>query len=181
MVGGMARVPRLRAAVSMRVRDRATVQHVLASARVVDVAHDGCATSRAAMRPAPPARSRGLVPDGTSTLVICFYGEGDVLLASARIEGGEASRLAAVLNGAWQRRNEDLPLHECLRPPEPPGPDVVLLARSAADSATVQLWFSSCTGRGFYNGRTHAQITQSVLLELMRPLKSGFISGTLPP
>jgi hypothetical protein len=178
---GWLRVPRLQAALSVRVRDRATVERVLASARIVDVAHDGCATSRAAMRPAPPARSQGLVPEDTSSLVLCSYGDSDVLRASVRLEGEAASRHAATLNGAWRRPNADVPAHECLRPPQPPEPDLVLIARSAADSATVQLRFSGCTDRGFYNGRDHAHITQSVLLELMRPLKNSFMFGALPP
>jgi hypothetical protein len=93
-----------------------------------------------------------------------------------------AARLAvAALNAAAPQRNVDRPKSECLRPTEPPQPDLVLLARSASDSATVQLWFSGCTGRRLHNGRSDAQITQSLLEELMKPLHRGFSSSPLPP
>lgn len=170
-------VPRLRTVLSVRVKERATMQHVLDSVRVYDVDRLGCALNR--VPPQPPA-SATLVPAG-SELVVCYYGEGEVHGASARFDAQEARAIIRDLSAAYPHRNVDQLESECSRRALPPVADLVLLARSADERAIVHVGFSGCTGRGFYNGRNEAQLTESMLKRLMAPLHTGFSFGPLPP
>jgi hypothetical protein len=170
-------VPRLQAVLSIRVKDRQTMQRVLESARVYEVDQLGCALRRPA--PQPPT-SATLVPV-VRELVACYYGEGEAHGASARFDTNEAAALLSDLNAAYPHRNVDQLASECLRQALPPVSDLVLLARSASDRAIVHVGYSGCTGRGFYNGRNEAQLTESMLKRLMAPLHTGFSFGPLPP
>ena len=58
---------------------------------------------------------------------------------------------------------------------------MLLIASSRSEQAIVELTFSGCTGRGLFNGRDDARITQSMLAELMAPLHVGYSFNPLPP
>jgi hypothetical protein len=170
-------VPRLQAVLSIRVKNRETMQRVLESVRVYEVDQLGCPLRRP---PPQPPTSATLVP-AVSELVVCYYGEGEAHGASARFDTQEAAAILSDLNAAYPRRNVDQLASECLRRALPPVTDLVLLARSASDRAVVHVGYSACTERGFYNGRNEAQLTESMLKRLMAPLHTGFSFGPLPP
>jgi hypothetical protein len=178
---GWLHVPRLRAYVSMRVFEQATVRHVLDSVRVVDVDHLGCPTRRDAIGTKPPTALHSLVPANSSTIVFCYYADSDVLAASTRVEASDALRIAAALDALLPGRNVDRPERECVQPAKTPKPDMLLIATSRSDQAIVELSFSGCTGRGLFNGRDDARITQSLLAQLMAPLHVGYSFAPLPP
>jgi hypothetical protein len=170
---GRLEISQLDVSVTARVLEDATLQRVFDSVHVVQVDHNGCATSRADMRATPPA-AETFLPDEASALSICFVGQGDVLESSALIEGAEALTLIEQLSNAKHGMNADVPESRCLRTDDVPLPDVMLLAQGDSDRALVQVWFSGCTHRGMMNGRSTAQLTDTLLPAIMAPLHRGY-------
>ena len=70
--------------------------------------------------------------------------------------------------------NSDVPESRCLRTGDVPLADVMLIAQGDSDRALVQVSFSGCTHRGMTNGRSTAQLTETLLHAVMEPLDRGY-------
>ncbi|HET8939297.1 MAG TPA: hypothetical protein VFN67_37890 [Polyangiales bacterium] len=170
---GRLRIPGIGVIIDARVKEIETLRTVFDSVRIVEVDHNACATSRASMTALPP-RAATFLPSSTNAVSVCGYTVGEVLGASALIDGDAAIALVAALNQARPGRNIDIPKEACLPQTDEPPPDVVLVAHGAGDGARVEVTFSSCKHRGMGNGRDEAQLTETLLHEIMNPLHSGY-------
>jgi hypothetical protein len=170
---GWLHIPSLGVIVTARVLEDETLQRIFDSVRMIQVDHNGCATSRADMRPTPPA-AETFMPAEPTALSICFVGQRDVLESSALIEGLDAMELVGLLNHAKRGLNADVPETKCLREDDPPLADLMLIAQGDSDRALLQVSFSGCTHRGMTNGRSTAQLTETLLHAMMEPLDRGY-------
>ncbi|MBT8228460.1 MAG: hypothetical protein HKP61_20600 [Dactylosporangium sp.] len=182
---GRVAIPSREVSVAVRTRDRDLMRTILDSLHVVDIDHWGCAVRPAA--PPPTGQPDRLAVPDPSSISVCGYGDGASgrLLASTRLLGADATRLASALNAAPPGGNPDLPAAECIDIGPPAGgraPDAVLLVHGdGAPTATVRVTFSGCTGRGLTNGTRLAQVTRGIIDQIMRPLHSGYaFQGDIP-
>lgn len=176
---GWLHIPDIGVIVDARVKDTATLHQVFESVRVVEFDHNACAVSREQLGALAPAAD-SLVPRDTHAVSVCLYAGGNVLQASALIEGSEAEELASALRAAAPGRNADVPANQCLRERDVPPPDVVLIAHGSEDRAQVEVTFSTCSHRGMSNGRSDAQVTSGLVQAIMAPLHVGYSHSQLP-
>ncbi len=168
--------------VEVRTRDAATTRTILDSVHLVDIDHVGCPTGRP--RVARVADSGGgFVTREPAAISICYYGGRATypLQSSAQLTDEPARQLATALNAARPGGNPNPPEGTCVQE-APPVPDAVLLVR-AADGRLTMVWvtYSSCTGRGMDNGVRLAQVTQTLIHLVMKPLHAGYaFNGDLP-
>jgi len=158
----------------VRTLDRDRTQRILDSFRLVDPDRLGCPTHRPAVRPQQPDLGGGFVqPDAASIAVCSYYVSSDGRLqASAEVTGDDVGPIVAGMNAAPRHRNP--PTDACIET-RTPAPDLVLLVRGPRDQLTrVWVTFSYCTGRGLDNGTGQAYLTDVVLHQLMRPLKTTY-------
>ncbi|MFG3711361.1 hypothetical protein [Micromonospora sp. NPDC047730] len=189
-------------AVTVRTRDEATTRRILDSFRLVETDHAGCPTRLVPVAPAPlpGQKSPGpptaqttedrkrtpFVPSDPSSISVCSYGSldpygerRDRIEASARLTGAEAVALAAALNAARPGGNPAPPGLACARP-DPVGYEALLLVRHQGDEVWVRVNWNGCT-RGLDNGASRAQLTMSLLRNIMGPMKTGYsLSHDLP-
>jgi hypothetical protein len=199
---GTVTVSARQVAVTVRTRDEATTRRILDSLRLVETDHAGCPTRLLPVAPAPlpGQRSPGgptaqttedqkrtpFVPSDPSSISVCSYGSlvphrepRDRLEASARLSDAEAAALAAALNAARPGGNPAPPGAACT-PPDPLGYEALLLVRDRGDEVRVRVNWNGCT-RGLDNGASRAQLTMSLLADIMGPVKTGYsLSHDLP-
>ncbi len=162
---------------SVRTADQATTAHILDSLHVVDVDHLGCATAAPAPGHPQPAGGNTLVPARPTEIDVCFYAHDPLLQASTAITGAAAAALATGLNAARHGNNPDL---TCDDYNDKLGPDAVLLVRADGATTVVFVTANACTGRGLSNGTRTAQLTETLLHLILRPLHSGYAFAELP-
>ncbi|MGC5330044.1 hypothetical protein [Micromonospora sp. DT62] len=199
---GTVTVAARQVAVTVRTRDEATTRRILDSLRLVEIDHAGCPTRLRPVAPAPlpgqrsPGRSTAqttedqrrtpFVPSLPSSISVCSYGSPnprgerrDRIEASARLSGAEATELAAALNAARPGGNPAPPGLACARP-DPLGYEALLLLRDQGTEVRVRVSWNGCT-RGLDNGASRAQLTMSLLADIMGPVKAGYsLSHALP-
>ncbi|MFG3418460.1 hypothetical protein [Micromonospora sp. NPDC048063] len=189
-------------AVTVRTRDEATTRRILDSFRLVETDHAGCPTRLVPVAPAPlpgqkspgpptaqtteDQKQMPFVPGDPSSISVCSYGSldsyrerRDRIEASARLSGAEATALAAALNAARPGGNPAPPGLACA-PPDPLGYEALLLVRHQGEEVWVRVNWNGCT-RGLDNGASRAQLTMSLLRNIMGPMKTGYsLSHDLP-
>jgi hypothetical protein len=170
---GWLHIPSIGVIVDVRVKDRETLLMVLDSVRVVAIDNNGCATARKDMGPVAP-KGDALVPSRANAVSVCYFGQSDVLQASAWITGAAAQDLVDALNGSPAGRNVDVPESMCLHESELPPPEAMVIVHGDDDNAQLEVTFSGCTHRGISNGRSEAKLSLPLLDAMMKPLASGY-------
>lgn len=170
--------------VSVRTRDPALTERILATVRPVDVDSRGCPTRRA--DPGWPVVRTDYfpvnLPDGSLDVTVCFYGEPrerGVLQASVRLAGAERRALVAAVNAA-PRFRDWVPPASCRD--RTPYPNAVLHVHYAGrPPIVVEITYGGCVRRGIDDGDGRSAVTLSLVGLLSRYLHTGIgTSGDLP-
>jgi hypothetical protein len=177
---GWLDIPSRQVVLTVRTHDPATMAGILDSVRlVVGADHAGCPPQREA-ETAPASPRSTFVMDNPDTVSVCFYGDinlggfmavhRDDISASGQLNGDAARQLAAALNQSPAGGNPDTT--GC--PPELSAADAVLYRRGPAGEDRVWVSWTGCTGRGISNGARQAQVSETIVRAVMRPVQLSF-------
>src|SRR6266540_789736 len=137
--------------VEVRTRDAATTRTILDSVHLVDIDHVGCPTGRP--RVARVADSGGgFVTREPAAISICYY-------------GGRAT----------------YPLQSSAQLTDEPARQLATALNAARPGGNPNPPEGTCAGRGVDNGARQAQVTQTLIHLVMKPLHAGYaFNGDLP-